>query len=1855
VKNKKFSERIAVAASQKIKEKEYWLNKLSGELTTTNFPYDYKEPIGKSPGIDVPDLGTVNFKFDKDIFPRLMKMSKGNDYTLNVILQAGLVTLLGKYKGKRDIIVGAPIYKQDIQADYINTVLPLRNYLPGGLTFKELLSQVKQTLIEATENRNYPVEILPDQLNMLDEGNKSSLFDIAILLENIHDKKDLGHHHPSMIFSFSRTAEALTGRVEYNSKRFEKTAVEKVIVYFMNIFPEVLFNVDVKISNIDILPAEEKIQLIYDFNNTRVEYPKDKTIPGLFEEQVSKNRHKTTVVYEDKQLTYKELNEKANRLARVLKLKGVKPDMLVGILMEDLVEMVIAVLAVLKAGGAYLPIDAEAPANRILSMLEECNVSILLTGTRMAKRDFFTVIQDIRSIRVEPQVTSVRPNIKDFNRMPIPARDLVDYEKFNQYIDLTLVKNCLSIQGTRGCPYHCAYCHKIWPKTHVVRSAEHIFSEVELYYRMGVRRFAFIDDIFNLDKKNSTRFFQLIIQNGLDVQLFFSGGLRGDLLTADYIDLMIEAGTAYIALALETASPRLQKLIGKNLNIEKFKENLDYICEKYPGVIIALFVMLGFPTETEAEAMKTYDFIKSTKWIHFPYINVLVIYPNTDMARLALENGVTNQAIINSENAAYHDLPDTLPFEKSFASRFQTNFFNEYFLSRERLLQVLPHQMKIMTEEEIVKKYNSYLPNDISDFQGLLEFIRIDKNELSTKHCLDEECMLAPDLNEKMRRHFRRKEPGEDAINILLLDLSQSFTWESHPTNDLVEPPLGPMYLMAYLYEQLQGKINGKIAKALVDFDNYRELKQVVEEFKPHIIGLRTLSFYKDFFHRTAAIIRQWYPEVPIIAGGPYATSSYRNILQDRNIDLIVLGEGEITFCELVEKFLENDKKLPDESVLKEIAGIAFVPGNRNDNKFAREILIMDEITGMTVEQSEKNLRPINRPTDLAYAIFTSGSTGKPKATIVEQMNVVRLVKNNNFVQLEAGDRLLQTGALEFDASTFEIWGALLNGLELFLADKDKILIAEELKLLIEKYEINTMWLTSPLFNQLLQTDIEIFRGLKNLLVGGDVLSPFHINRLRARFPRLNVINGYGPTENTTFSTTHLIHKKYDDNIPIGNPIANSTVYIIDSAGDLTPGGAPGELCVGGDGVARGYLNNPELTAQRFVKNSFLTDGRLYKTGDLARWLPDKNIEFIGRIDQQVKIRGIRIELGEIENQLLTHDKIEDAVVIINENHEGDRRICAYFAANSELNISGLKFYLAKELPDYMIPVHFVQLPKLPLTPNGKVDKKLLPTPGITIADDYVAPRNRLEKKLVKVWSEVLAIEGSIIGIDTDFFELGGHSLNATVLVSKLHKELNVKVPLTEIFQTPTIRGLSRYLSGAAADQFVSIENVEEKEYYVLSSAQERMYVMQQMDPESTTYNLPQVMVWEGEAERKKLENTFKKLITRHESLRTSFHLIHNTPVQKIHRPHEIDFIIDYYKTGDEEAKSVVKGFVKAFPIDRAPQLRVGLITVKEKRHVLMVDMHHIISDGMSNSILVQDFFSLYQEKELSPLKLQYKDYSWWQKAVFEKEGEIKRQEEYWLNVFAGEVPILDLPADYPRPAVKSDEGDILHFQVAGEEFDALKKMAREKGVTLFMVLLAVYNILLSKLSGQEDIVIGSGIAGRRHADLRRVIGMFVNVLALRNFPGGEKSFARFLEEVKEQTLQAFDNQDYQFEDLVGKLLIDRDPSRTPLCTVGFELQNITIDRPGLNLKAYEFENRISKADMTLFAVEAGENLRLSVEYCTKLFKKETIQRFIKYFMEILSCVIENENSLLQDIEISHELFDQKLNIPGESTGDFVF
>jgi acyl carrier protein len=1365
---------LTISSTQYINEEKYWLNKLGGEIVRSHFPYDPgNKQIGKFAA------AVFRFKLEGELFARVIKSARGSDPRVHMILTAGLTALLYKYTGNTDIIVGTSIYKQDVEGEFINTVLALRHSLDHDMTFRGLLKQVRQTAAEANENANYPLETLLYQLNMPASPDYFPLFDAALLLENIHDRRYLRVIKPNMVFAFLRTDESIEGEVEYNASLYTGVSVEMIAHRFKFLLEKLLAAPDSVISDIELVDEEEKKQLITGFNDTARDYPLEKTLVQLFEEQVEKTPGTPAVLNIDGEgLSYGELNERANRLAAFLREKGARPDEIVGVMITEPLVMAVGLMAVLKAGGAYLPLDPEIPAARTAAMVADVYSSLLIT-----------------------------------------QRQLLDkYEK---------------------------------------------------------------------------------VLSGI-----------------------------------------------------------------IPGIIV------------------------------------------------------------------------------------------------------------------------------------------VDETDL-------------------------RRRPAENPVNII----------SSH---------------------------------------------------------------------------------------------------------------------------------------------------------------------------------------HLAYIIFTSGSTGIPRASAVEHRSAVNtLLHRKDEYRLDAHVVSLQLFAVTFDGFVTSFFSPLVSGSRAVLPAPWEILDMNRLRTAIVTRKV-THFICVPALYKIIMENLTPGEAasLEVVTLAGDILSPDIIELTAAKNPGIEIVNEYGVTEAGVMSTL-LRHQEIKREISIGKPVSNTAVYILEANSTFRPQpvGIYGELCIAGAGIARGYLNNPQLTAEKFdhdlwdfqdyrdeekkeIYQKFLRGGagspgliggqffqkappgrrRLYRTGDLARWLVDGNIEFLGRMDHQVKVRGFRIELGEIENQLVRFPQVGKAVVV-KQDYEGEGRLAAYVVPaagnfkgggnDRDRFIADLKDQVSARLPDYMVPSVFVLMDDLPLTPSGKIARKALPEAPLAGMHERIPPGSETEKKLAAIMAEVLKIDENMIGVNSSFFDLGGHSLKAITLAAKIHEALDIKIAMGEIFSLQTVKALAKYIDETGADKknrYASIKAVEAKEYYGLSSAQKRLYIVQQMNPRDTSYNMPQMIPLNRAIDKKGLEDTLKALVRRHESLRTSFVIIDEEPAQRILSPGDLEFKIEYYipanqsrgggvevytradskpgNPGSNEKviflrEEIIGNFVRPFNLVEAPQLRVGLIKETGERYLLMVDMHHIITDGESNDIVIKEYTALGAGLEPPELRLQYKDYAVWQNSE-DQPKIIKQQETYWLEQFADGAPTLNLPTDFERPALQDFDGDFVNIVIEDECCNRLRTLAKETDTTMFMVILALFTILLSKYSGQEDIVVGTPISGRPHADLQDIIGIFVNMLSLRNVPARTKGFTEFLQEVKKNSLDAYENQDYQYDQLVDRLGLWKVMDRSPVFSVCIEFQQMNVEigpapdaADGVTDGSNDFGQFKTKYDLFLKCAEYRNGLQMTLEYKTSLFKPSTVETIIDNCIEIIKQVIEDRNIKLGDISIS--------------------
>lgn len=897
---------------------------------------------------------------------------------------------------------------------------------------------------------------------------------------------------------------------------------------------------------------------------------------------------------------------------------------------------------------------------------------------------------------------------------------------------------------------------------------------------------------------------------------------------------------------------------------------------------------------------------------------------------------------------------------------------------------------------------------------------------------------------------------------------------------------------------------------------------------------------------------------------------------------------------------------------------------------------------------SSSDANPIceSAPENLAYVMYTSGSTGKPKGVSVTHRGVVRLVKETGYARFSSAETFLQLAPISFDAATFEIWGSLLNGakLAIFSAHRPSF---EDIGDAISRYRVTTLWLTSGLFHLMVEERLDDLRPLRQLLAGGDVLSIKHTQEVNEKIKGLKLINGYGPTESTTFTCCYTVSGEVQEHssISIGKPISNTMVYILAADLEPVPVGVTGELHIGGDGLARGYMNRAEQTAEKFIPHPFSNDAgaRLYKTGDLARFLKDGNIEFLGRKDHQVKIRGFRIELGEVEAALSQHSSVQDVVVTTRESAYGDKRLIAYIVVNNETAISQdeLRNFLKRKLPEHMLPSSLMILDRLPLSPNGKVNRNALPAPEDDepeSAEFLARSLSYMEEILSGVWADVLGVKR--VSVKDNFFDLGGHSLLATQVISRVRNILQIDLPLHSLFQARDLESFASSIEATIkAGQSINAPPLTPSPrdgQLPLSFSQQRLWFLDQMEPGNSAFYIPCVVRLSGNLRVDALEKSLNEIIRRHEALRTTFVSIEGQPSQIIAAEMPLCLsVIDLQAIGgrtEVEAKRLIIAEAhRPFHLAQGPLLRAVLLRLDAQEHLLLVTMHHIISDGWSLGVFAREMASFYKSNlnnrpaPLDDLPIQYADYARWQRDWLQGEV-LEAQLEYWVKQISGSPPLLEIPTDRPRPPVYSYQGARQSLVLPPELTEALKSLSRREDVTLFTTLLASFKLLLHRYSRQDNVIVGSPIAGRNRAETEGLIGFFLNTLALRTDLSGNPTFRELLRREREVTLGAFAHQDLPFEKLLEALQPERDLSRNPLFQVFFNMLNfpkIQMDLPGLTIELLWTPEIESKFDLTLYVEEQQDGIHLDLVYRTDLFEQPRVVEMLEQLKLLLSQVAQ--------------------------------
>ena len=954
-------------------------------------------------------------------------------------------------------------------------------------------------------------------------------------------------------------------------------------------------------------------------------------------------------------------------------------------------------------------------------------------------------------------------------------------------------------------------------------------------------------------------------------------------------------------------------------------------------------------------------------------------------------------------------------------------------------------------------------------------------------------------------------------------------------------------------------------------------------------------------------------------------------IFTNRSISTII---GILAILKLGKTFVPIDPLYPTDRINYMInsSKLNFILSDTEFNNCNIPVILINDFSNCSnILDYKNNLTPESN----VYVIFTSGSTGMPKGVTISHKNLVNLIcfEKEKSPILEKKSKILQFATMSFDVSYQEVFSALLSGNTLVLiSDVDRKNISSLINY-INSYKISTLFIP-PAYLRLLVEDINnvkiLSESVKYIITAGEALliTPGIKELLKNN---VEIYNHYGPAE-THVATSYKVPSDIETtNVSIGTPISNSQIYILDENNNLCPINVIGQIAIGGDCVGNGYIDK-SLNKNKFIDNLFNNNSKLYLTGDLGYMDKNHLIQFIGRKDFQVKINGFRIELDEITNCLLGYEGINSCITIVNEIN-GKKYIFCYYTSDLTLDQKDIVSYLNTKLPKYMVPAKLVKLDVLPINNNGKIDRKALPKVELNIEDDFVSATTETQIKLLNIWKEILNL--SNISITSDFFNIGGDSLLAIKLSSYIEKEFDVDVNINDIFENPTIETFGEYINNKAKTLNKEIPHiVSNGNKYPLSSAQKRIYYSYSLDTNSTLYNIAGGVVLDNKLDINKLNKCFNILIQKNAALRTHFDIINNEVVQII--DDNISFELDVSTSNSNNLDEISSKFIKPFDLSKAPLFRAELVKLENEKTLLLLDIHHIISDGTSLNILIQELCNLYNGNTLSDKKIDYKDFTLWEKEQFNTQ-EFNNSKEFWVNQFKHEIPLLNMPTTYTRSSIQSFEGCNYYSTLSSDVVDKIKNIAKKLNITPYMFMLSCYYILLSKYTSQNDIVVGTAISGRELSELNNIIGMFVNSLALRNKIDNSLSFVAFVKNIKNNCINCFNHQNYPFDELVKELKINRNTGRSPLFDTMFIFQNEgypIVNFDGINSEYFIPNGNVSKFDISIEIVPMNNEYLMRFEYCTKLFDEDFIKRFSSHYINILNSILENANIKISEINM---------------------
>ena len=1771
----------------------YWRQQLEG-ATALELPTDFPRPAARE------HYGaSLRFRLSDELTRELKELSRREGVTLFMALLAAFKIVLGRYAGQDDVVISIPIANrrrpelEDLIGFFVNTLL-LRTRCNSGSSLREVLGNIRETVLGAYANQDLPYDRLIEELPLL-RGTDQNPFLRVMLISQKSPAADIDQ--PDLLLSaagtntllplrtdidlyFSDTTSGISGFFVYNPRLFNSRTIESLSDSLATLLSEMSRNMDTQIARLKFSPPEESPRLTRASRNSKsspLSYHQERIwFIDKFETGVvypsSPTYHNIPILIRfDGAIDLHLIEQSLNALiARhdVLRMKVVETDeglrqvkRLYGILSlqrEQATETRDGVserewMGKLALSHASVPfkLDRDLPIRAsVINAGDDTTILVIVLHHLIADKYSAQILLEELAAIYTAQQTDSEPQLPDTS---ITYADFSDWQ--------------------RGLSEH--QLATVWHYWRKQLSANLKALELPLDRpRASVHKFSpgWLEAGFDSDDV-------ALVDNAVK-----SGMSRNSLLLGCFV-MLLRKYTGHDEVVIGTSDPY----------------RTDAELEDVPGPVANLLVLRNHVSGNHTamsilqQTAETLAGARANKLMPFDLL-VQKLKPQVDMSRTALFD-----VLFNYEEAAN----EHLLFGQTVSAYVDCNLgYGKYDLN------VLLRGKADQISATVV--YNA----DIFD-KGTVEQMMRHYRTLVRAVCLNHDLALG---------EIALLSEAEEALQVIEWNqteitytgwktVHELFDEQVARTPDSVAVKCGTL---ALTYSELNSRAN-RLAHFLRSRGAGRE----------SLVGVM-LDRSADMIVVTLAILKTGAAYMPIDPDYPLERVRF------------MLGAGRVEHCISCEPHIER---------LRDV-----VPNALSLDLNRAEI------------DSFPSTAPayVNDPADLAYCIYTSGSTGTPNGVLIQHNNIVRLIMNDPArVKPSAADVWTMFHSYCFDVSVWEMYGALLyGGAVVVVSDevrKDPALFTR----LIIKEGVTVLSQTPSYFYWLVDT--LVLRGhsalpVKHVIFAGEALRPALLLPFKQAFPDTKLINMYGITETTVHTTYHEVSEAEmeDSASNVGRPIPTTAIYLLDEMRMPVPTRVTGEMYIGGEGLARGYLNRPDRTAERFCPDNVSRQfgARLYKSGDLARYKADATLDYLGRKDHQVKIRGYRVELGEIEAALEQHQGVKQCAVIMRENNAGEKQLTAYVVAAGEAAPAGaqMRSYLQERLPKYMVPGIFVELAELPLTPNGKLDRRALPAPPEAEAIGRQQARTAVEEILLGIWSDVLGRED--FGVEDNFFELGGHSLLATQVVSRMRTAFGLELPLRGLFDNPSVAGLARQVEleqkEGRVQQAPPVTAVSRDMDLPLSFAQQRLWFIHQLDPRNTVYNSPMVIHLCGPLDQLALYNSFSEILRRHEVLRTCFPQHDGEPFQQILESASPPLlIIDLRSCPDrlQLAQQLLKEEAeRPFDLESGPVLRLLLLKMGERDHLLSVTIHHIAADGWSVGILVREFSLLYEAmKELKPspleeLAVQYGDFAVWQRRWLQ--GEVLEQQlSYWREQLDG-IQALDLPTDSPRPAVPTYRGARAEIWLSRELSGELKAVTRREGATVFMTLLAGFQAVLSRYTGQDDIAVGTDVANRNRLETEGLIGFFANQLVLRTKIERRGSFRELIGRVREVTLGAYANQDLPFEKLVEELAPERELSRTPLFDVKLVLQNAPSEPlviQGLEVEPYSDAYESAKFDLLITLEDREGEIGGVVEYATDLFDRSTIQRLLEHYRRMLELVVAQPDQEIAGLPLLSEAEQQQV------------